>query len=144
MSTCAPRRLRRLAAASALLVVGLLVGCGNDDSSDMESGAGTESSAGPVAAGDPVARGGKLFNQHCAACHGTDLDGTETGPPLRSIVYEPNHHPDESFRRAVAQGVPSHHWDFGSMPPVTGLDDDEVDDIIAYVRHRQETDGFIR
>jgi hypothetical protein len=28
------------------------------------------------------------------------------------------------------------------MPPVPGLDDDEIDAIIAYIRSQQEAEGF--
>lgn len=42
----------------------------------------------------------------------------------------------------MAQGSPQHHWDFGDMPPVPGLDDEEVDAIIAYVREVQQREGF--
>jgi cytochrome c1 len=57
-------------------------------------------------------------------------------------VYEPGHHPDDSFRAAVAEGAVAHHWDFGDMPPVPGLTDDEVDQIIAFIREQQELHGF--
>jgi len=86
--------------------------------------------------------GRALYAQSCASCHGADLTGTNRGPSHLSIVYEPNHHPDESFRRAISDGVAAHHWNFGDMPPVSGLTDDEVDAIIAYVRDEQEAWGF--
>jgi len=64
------------------------------------------------------------------------------GPSQLSIVYEPNHHPDESFRAAIRDGVSPHHWDFGPMPAVSGLDDDEITAIIAYIREIQQREGF--
>ena len=57
-------------------------------------------------------------------------------------MYEPNHHNDESFRGAVGRGAQQHHWDFGNMPAIAGLGDDEIDAIIAYVRAEQEERGF--
>jgi hypothetical protein len=66
------------------------------------------------------------------------------GPSHLSIVYEPNHHPDDSFRSAVANGAPQHHWDFGDMAPVSGLSDQDVDAVIAYVRAEQQRQGFER
>jgi mono/diheme cytochrome c family protein len=42
----------------------------------------------------------------------------------------------------VTQGSAAHHWDFGDMPPVEGLSDEEIDLIIAYVREQQETHGL--
>jgi mono/diheme cytochrome c family protein len=86
--------------------------------------------------------GAELYQQSCASCHGTDLGGTDLGPPHLSQVYAPDHHPDASFRAAITQGSPAHHWEFGDMPPVEGLDDDEIELIIAYVREQQETHGL--
>jgi hypothetical protein len=28
------------------------------------------------------------------------------------------------------------------MPPIEGLDDDEIDAVISYIRERQQEDGF--
>jgi hypothetical protein len=58
------------------------------------------------------------------------------------VVYAPDHHPDRAFRAAIASGSQQHHWEFGDMPPVSGLDTDEVSAIIAYVRAVQEREGF--
>ena len=51
-------------------------------------------------------------------------------------------HPDESFRVAIRDGVSPHHWDFGPMPAVSGLADDEITAIIAYIREVQQREGF--
>lgn len=42
---------------------------------------------------------------------------------------------------AMTRGSPAHHWDFGDMPPIPGLNDDEIGLIIAHVRERQEAHG---
>ena len=81
--------------------------------------------------------GAQLFAAHCAACHGTHATGTDFGPPLVHAVYEPGHHPDAAFQRAVSHGVMSHHWDFGNMAPVPGVSQGEVTRIVAYVRELQ-------
>ena len=86
--------------------------------------------------------GEQLYQTSCAACHGVDLRGTTAGPSQLSIVYEPAHHPDESYRRAITEGVAAHHWDFGDMAPIPGLTDEQVTAIIAYVRSVQEREGF--
>ena len=88
------------------------------------------------------ADGSALYAERCASCHGADLRGTGMGPSQLSIVYEPNHHPDEAFRAAIRDGVSPHHWDFGPMPAVSGLDDDEITAIIAYIREVQQREGF--
>jgi mono/diheme cytochrome c family protein len=104
----------------------LLAACGGDG--DSSSGAAPD--------------GAELYAETCASCHGADLRGTDIGPSHLSIVYEPDHHPDESFRAAVRDGVTPHHWDFGPMPPVPGLDDDEIDAIIEFIRETQRREGF--
>ena len=123
-----PATLPRRAAAT-IVAAGLLVACerGGDD---------------PAAAGADVDRGGELFTANCAVCHGDAADGTASGPPLVHEVYEPSHHGDESFQVAVARGVQPHHWEFGPMPPIAGLDRDDVADITAWVRERQREAGI--
>ncbi|MFQ5735241.1 MAG: c-type cytochrome [Thermodesulfobacteriota bacterium] len=91
---------------------------------------------------DPVRSGEAYFNKYCAGCHGIKGAGTDKGPPLVHRIYRPNHHSDWSFRRAVTQGVSSHHWRFGNMPPVKGVAPEEVDDIIKYVRKIQKDAGI--
>ena len=87
--------------------------------------------------------GRKSFAENCAACHGQNAAGQEgAGPPLVHIIYEPGHHGDESFQRAVAFGVRAHHWRFGDMPPVEGLTRSDVAGIIAYIRELQRANGI--
>jgi mono/diheme cytochrome c family protein len=86
--------------------------------------------------------GAALFATNCAACHGTGAAGSDKGPPLVHKIYEPDHHDDDSFYRAVRQGVRSHHWSFGDMPPVPGVSDGEVGRIVAHVRELQRAAGI--
>jgi mono/diheme cytochrome c family protein len=129
------RRARgTLAAGAFALTISLaaLAACGDT----------SEQSASEAAAGADAGPGTELYAANCASCHGVDLRGTDQGPSHLSIVYEPSHHGDDSFRSAVAQGARAHHWNFGDMPAVPGLDDDEVDAIIAFIRAEQEREGF--
>lgn len=90
-----------------------------------------------------AAIGARMFETACAQCHGTNAAGREgAGPPLIHVIYEPGHHADESFQRAVALGVKSHHWRFGDMPPVNGLTRGDVAMIIAYIREVQRANGI--
>lgn len=116
---------RRTGGAVAVLAV-LVAACGGDEQT-----------------GEAVERGEALFADNCAQCHGPQGDGTEAGPPLVHEIYEPGHHPDEAFQRAVAEGAPAHHWNFGDMAPIQRLDRDEVEDIVAYVRELQREAGII-
>ena len=93
------------------------------------------------AAADPRA-GAELYADNCARCHGADLRGTDLGPPHLDPVYEPSHHGDAAFHLAVQRGVRQHHWDFGPMPPIEGLTEAQVDDIIAFVRQEQRAVGI--
>jgi mono/diheme cytochrome c family protein len=86
--------------------------------------------------------GGRLFNQKCAACHGTNAAGSDKGPPLIHKIYEPNHHGDGAFYRAVKQGVRRHHWPYGDMAPVPGVSQDEVSNIIRFIREVQKYNGI--
>ncbi|NIO11166.1 MAG: c-type cytochrome [Deltaproteobacteria bacterium] len=87
--------------------------------------------------------GSKTFAARCSGCHGPNGAGVDgAGPPLVHNIYEPGHHGDESFQRAVAVGVQSHHWPFGHMPPQDGLTRADVSYIIAYIRELQRHNGI--
>lgn len=87
-------------------------------------------------------QGKGLFAQHCASCHGSDLKGSDKGPPMLHKVYEPGHHADISFQMAVAKGARAHHWQFGDMAPVKGVSADDVAHITAFVRSEQRKVGI--
>jgi len=119
----------------ALLPIVILSACAS--STDGASVEAVDSDASAM-----TARGRELFEANCAACHGVSGTGTTSGPPLVHIIYEPSHHGDAAFHRAVRVGVTPHHWDFGPMPPVSGLSDADIDHIIDYVRGRQRAAGI--
>ena len=83
------------------------------------------------------------FEAKCAVCHGSNAVGqADVAPPLVHKIYEPSHHADEAFQRAVSLGVRQHHWPFGNMPPVEGLTRGDMTMIIAYVRELQRANGI--
>lgn len=122
------------------------------------SGSGEQplSAAQPAAGAEPTmvsinvpdvegnaAIGKEFFEKTCAVCHGANAAGKEgSGPPLIHVIYEPSHHADEAFQRAVAMGVKSHHWRFGDMPKIEGLTRGDVSMIIAYIREVQRANGI--
>ncbi|WP_406646057.1 cytochrome c [Aliisedimentitalea scapharcae] len=121
----------------------------------LKTGAPEHTAAIPVVAGDAMvavqipplegtaAIGQSIFENTCAACHGENAAGIQNvAPPLVHIIYEPGHHGDEAFQRAVAGGVKSHHWQFGDMPPVVGLTRGDVAMVIDYVRALQRANGI--
>ena len=89
-----------------------------------------------------AAAGQALFEENCIACHGKHATGSEQGPPLVHRIYEPNHHGDVSFLRAVLYGVRAHHWPFGDMAPVEGVSQEDVAKITRYVRELQRANGI--
>lgn len=91
---------------------------------------------------DTYISGMELFRTNCSECHGDKATGSDTGPPLIHEYYHPYHHPDFAFHAAVMSGVSQHHWFYGDMDPVQGLDEDDVEKIICYVRTLQEDSGM--
>jgi mono/diheme cytochrome c family protein len=87
-------------------------------------------------------QGERAFGRNCAACHGLDAGGSGKGPPLINRIYAPDHHPDSAIARAIARGVPAHHWAFGDMPPQPQVTADQTRAIIAYLRDVQRANGI--
>lgn len=126
---------------AALLAI---AACGGDTPPPTSSALQAASQAPSSGSGlSEMARAGEsVFNANCSLCHGMGAVGTKQGPPLLDRVYHPGHHPDASFRNAVRNGVPSHHWEFGDMAPVPGVSADEIEEVICYVRETQRANGL--
>jgi len=87
--------------------------------------------------------GKRAFDAKCAACHGTNAAGTQgKAPPLVHQYYRPGHHADAAFFLAAQNGVRSHHWRFGDMPPIEGITKADIKGIVAYVRALQKENGI--
>ena len=87
--------------------------------------------------------GKRAFEAKCAECHGANAAGQNgVAPPLVHKIYEPSHHSDMAFVLAAKNGVRSHHWNFGNMPPVKGLTDADVKMVTQFVRELQEANGI--
>jgi cytochrome c len=89
-----------------------------------------------------LALGKSTYNKSCMECHGKDGVGGDKGPTLMHKYYEPSHHSDTSFYRAMTTGVRQHHWEFGDMEPVPGLGEKKMRKIIEYVRWLQRQQGI--
>jgi mono/diheme cytochrome c family protein len=133
---------RPLPACSLFLLISLSgVACQPPGSAaDLDEERAEQLRAVPVPA--EFQQGEALFERHCSSCHGEKALGTESGPPLVHIVYEPSHHADFAFYMAVTQGVRAHHWRFGDMPPVPGLQQEEISQITSYIRWLQRQVGI--
>lgn len=97
----------------------------------------------PVVLSAQAMAGMQPYNRSCAGCHGEAGIGTKLGPPLMHKVYNPGHHADESFVRAVRNGVRQHHWQFGDMPPRPEVTDEEIALIVRFVRELQVSQGIV-
>lgn len=117
--------MRRLVVVIAVIV--LAVACGDG--------------IGELGAGDPV-NGQQLFTMNCVACHGTGATGTANGPPLVHPLYEPGTFPDRAIADATRNGAPQRHWSYGRMPGIGGLSDQDLADLIAYIRQLQADAGL--
>jgi mono/diheme cytochrome c family protein len=139
------------ALAVSLLATGLLllvsVGCSTEETTAPRYQAAPPSSASPAVVvpdlSDTAQAGEQMFNANCALCHGPNASGTNLGPPLVHKIYEPGHHQDFTIQSAVRNGVPAHHWQFGNMPPVPTVSDEDVPNIICYIRELQRANGII-
>ena len=130
-------RFRILLGVSVALVIGLSVGSGLW-------------AAGPKAIyADPVEPKmtpdlniGRLnYDRFCGACHGRTARGTVKGPTFISRIYHPGHHGDQAFFVAPKNGARAHHWRFGDMKPVPGVNDAQLSTILGYVRAVQKANG---
>ena len=110
---------------------------------DMQTGAPLVAVSLPSSFTEQEQNGQATFDANCAACHGENGSGrSEMGPPLIHKIYEPSHHADISFERAVQYGVQLHHWNFGNMAAVEGLTQADIGNIIAYVRAVQRANDI--
>ena len=123
----------------SVIIIILIAGCSNSGS-DISTAEPNLQDTATVA---DALRGAELYKQECFSCHGELEKGTEAGPPLLHKVYRPSHHGDVAFLMAVKRGVRQHHWLFGDMPPIEGLETADISDITAFIREKQKEAGLI-
>ncbi|MFQ3316588.1 MAG: mono/diheme cytochrome c family protein [Candidatus Poriferisodalaceae bacterium] len=121
------------AKVAAIVIALLLGGCAQNNQ--------TAETSGLLAVN---ADGATVYQARCASCHGSDLRGSDNGPSQLSIVYEPGHHGDDSYRSAIRNGVGQHHWAFGNMPAVPDITDEQIERVIIFIRTQQDELGFDR
>lgn len=113
------------------------------DTSEIAEGAPIAEVIPPADLSGNARLGKTVFEAKCATCHGQNAAGQNgVAPPLVHKIYEPNHHSDMAFVAAAQNGVRSHHWDFGNMPPVEGVTPGDVKMVVAYVRELQRANGI--
>jgi mono/diheme cytochrome c family protein len=132
LTLCGADTLRWIKWAGLFGLLPVSVACGQDVAMQEAAPVPAEFRSGEV-----------KFNANCARCHGERAGGTAQGPPLVHKIYEPNHHGDPAFQRAVANGVRAHHWKFGDMPRIDGVTPEDVEQITRYVRWLQRQAGIM-
>lgn len=127
-----------LAAISVLAVV--LAGCGGGNESESDGNGGEAES---VASGDPEA-GEDLYQQNCSSCHGEDAKGLPSlGKDLTTSDFV-HSSSEQELLTFVKEGRSIDDPDNTTgvaMPPKGGnpaLTDDQILDIIAYIRTLEE------
>lgn len=111
--------------------------------SHIEEGGPVASVLVPATMSEQALIGKAIFDANCADCHGDSAAGVNgLAPPLIHQIYVPSHHADRTFYAAVANGVRGHHWPFGDMPAIKGVSQDEVKEIITYIRELQRANGI--
>jgi mono/diheme cytochrome c family protein len=83
----------------------------------------------PVPRGGEAGRGGQLFTQLCAGCHG----GNRLAPSLGNPVFQASAK-DEWLARTIRHGRPDTPMPASQRPGAAGLSDEEVRDLVAYLR----------
>lgn len=140
------RTLPILLGVASVAVVGyILIGQPNGPdpagSSEPTEGLAIVDVALPELAGNAII-GQRIFDAKCAECHGENAAGKEgSGPPLIHPIYRAGHHGDQAFILAARNGVKSHHWPYGNMPPVQGVTDGEVAMVVEFIRSVQQANG---
>jgi mono/diheme cytochrome c family protein len=83
---------------------------------------------------DAAAAGGRLYADHCSRCHGTDLEGRNGKPSLRTPVVAGA--TDGELFWILRNGDLRH-----GMPSWSGLPEPERWQIVTYVRSRESGAG---
>lgn len=107
-----------------------------------QRGASRPAAAAPSA--ESMARGGRLYEEHCASCHGKSGEGATAGdriayPPLagnRAVALDP---PANLIRVVANGGFPpataGNPRPFGMPPFSQVLKDDQIADLLTYIRN---------
>jgi mono/diheme cytochrome c family protein len=79
------------------------------------------------------------YHRVCAQCHGADGMGGKRAPTFLQVKFDPNNFSNSKFARTILNGSNS-----GAMPSQKGrVNDEEIGEIIKYIRHTQKEAGII-
>lgn len=80
------------------------------------------------------------FHRVCAQCHGADAIGGGRAPTFLQEKFNPKNFSNGRIVRAILNGS-----DSGSMPSQKNkVTDDEIKEILKYIRHSQREAGVIK
>ena len=123
-------RITLTALATVLCATTAVTACGGSEQS-------SDSGTGPA----DIAAGEQVYADRCAACHGRDFQGSAQAPSHLDPYFAPDNTSDDDYRNAIRNGAETSEFDFGAMPALN-LDDQQITDVIAYIRSIQEERGF--
>ena len=127
-----------------LLIV--LVAC-NEENTKQNTTTKTDNVAATPASDEIIESGQSLFLQRCASCHAVNMN--VTGPALKGVANRwKNKTTLYAFIRN-SQGVITtqkdpyavalfNKWNKIQMPPFPSFTDDEIGNILAYIKHAEE------
>ena len=79
------------------------------------------------------------YHRVCAQCHGADAMGGKRAPTFLQVKFDPNNFSNSRIARTIINGSNS-----GAMPSQKGrVNDEEIGEIIKYIRHIQKQAGII-
>lgn len=90
-----------------------------------------------------VDRGGMIFNQRCAMCHGENGQGREGMAPSFSEEWHRLTKPDTELANNIRTGQQTSSKIYSSgPPPQLPLSDRDMEDVLAYMRSAFGTGGM--
>lgn len=140
------RSMRRVAAASAItMLMGFAAAsCGSD--ADQTGDVAPGATSGVTSASDPAQNGEQLARSYgCAGCHGSDFGGG-AGPTWIGLAGSEVNLADGStmaaddayLTRAIAEPAADLVAGYNLKMPVNSLSDDEIADVVAYIKTLSE------
>lgn len=79
------------------------------------------------------------YHRVCAQCHGSDAKGGKRAPTFLQIKFDLNNFSNSRIAKTILNGS-----DSGAMPSQKGrVNDDEIREIIKYIRFTQKEAGII-